>query len=192
MRRGDAELEEEVRRELEAQIQAMQEAGIRISHLDGHQHVHVFPAVMRAAVKAAEKHRIPWMRIPEEDHPGHLEESVPDSLSAEAENFSRLAQEARMQVKDGGVRLTDHFRGLYLKGRMNRELMGKYLQELPPGLTELMVHPGRVPTCPLSTLFSRFSTADREKEMETLLAEEFRQALAGNGIELIPFPEAEI
>jgi chitin disaccharide deacetylase len=192
MRQGDAELEEEARRELEAQIQALREAGIRISHLDGHQHVHVFPAVMRVAVEAAREHRIPWFRIPEEAHPRPGAESVPDNLSAEAENFSRLAREARRQVQDSGVRLTDHFRGLYLKGRMSRELMGRYLQDLPPGLTELMVHPGRIPASSLSTPFSGFSTADRERELETLLADEFRTALAGNGIELTPFPEAVI
>ena len=189
MRQGDAELEEEVQREVEAQIQALREAGIRISHLDGHQHVHVFPAVVRGAVRAAREHRIPWLRIPEEAHPGPGVEPVPDSLRAEAENFSRLAREARIQNRDSGVRVTDHFRGLYLKGRMNPELMGKYLRGIPPGLTEFMVHPGRVPASSLSTPFSAFSTAEREMEMKTLLAEEFRKSLASHGIELTPFPE---
>jgi predicted glycoside hydrolase/deacetylase ChbG (UPF0249 family) len=192
MGRGNAELEEEVKRELEAQIRALEETGIRISHLDGHQHVHVFPAVARAAVEAAREHRIPWFRIPEEAHAGPAAESVPESLLAEAKNFSQLAREARTGTRDSGVRTPDHFRGLYLKGRMSRGLLGKYLQELPPGLTELMVHPGRIPASSLSTPFSGFSTADREKELETLLAEEFRTALAGNGIELTPFPEAVI
>jgi predicted glycoside hydrolase/deacetylase ChbG (UPF0249 family) len=189
MRRGDAEVEREVRQELGAQIQALQESGIRISHLDGHQHVHVFPAVVRAAVEAALEHRIPWVRIPEEARPHPAAEAIPDSLLAEAEHFSRLAQEARSQAKDSGARMTDHFRGLYLKGGMNRTLMEKTLRELPPGLTELMVHPGRCPTASLSTPFSAFSTGDREKELETLLSEEFRAALARNGIDLTPYPE---
>jgi chitin disaccharide deacetylase len=187
---GDAELEREVRQELRAQIQALQESGIRISHLDGHQHVHVFPAVVRAAVRAAQEHRIPWVRIPEEARPRSAAEPGAESLFAEATNFSRLAQQARLRANDGGMRMTEHFRGLYLKGRINRTLMQRTLRELPPGLTELMVHPGRVPTIPLSTPFSAFSTGDREKELETLLAEEFRTALSENGIELTPFPEA--
>jgi chitin disaccharide deacetylase len=190
MRQGDADLEEEVQREVEAQIQVLQKAGIRISHLDGHQHVHVFPAVVRAGVQAAREHRIPWVRIPEEKRPGPGAEPVPDGLAAEAENFNRLAQEAWVQIKDSGVRMTDNFRGLYLKGRMDRRLIGEFLGELPPGLTEFMVHPGRVPVPSRSTPFSAFSTGDRERELETLLSEEFREALAGNGIELTPFPEA--
>jgi len=55
-RQGDPELEREVKREVEAQIEVLQKAGIPISHLDGHQHVHVFPAVIRAAIETAETH----------------------------------------------------------------------------------------------------------------------------------------
>ena len=185
-------MEEEVRREAEAQILALRGAGIRISHLDGHQHVHVFPAAARAAEGAAREHRIPWVRVPEEASPGPAAGAVAGSLLAEAEGFSRLAREARRQWQGGGARMTDHFRGLYLKGRMDRALMERTLHDLPPGLTEFMVHPGRVPAGPLSTPFSGFSTADREKELETLLADEFRAALAAEGIELTPFPEAAI
>jgi len=191
MRRGDVKLEEEVERELKAQIQALRELGIPISHLDGHQHVHVFPAAARTAVKAAREHGIPWVRVPQEAHPDPGAEPVPDSLSAEAEIFSRLGGEARSQTREGGVWTTDHFRGLYLKGRMKAALLEECLRGLPPGLTELMVHPGRVPGRPLSTPFSSFSNADRERELETLLSKEFRAALAGNGIVLTPFPEAE-
>ena len=66
MRRDDTALDVEILRELRAQIDAAREWGIPIRHLDGHQHVHVFPAVVRAAVAAARENKIPWMRIPEE------------------------------------------------------------------------------------------------------------------------------
>jgi len=190
MMRGDAELEEEVRREVEAQIQALRGAGIPVSHLDGHQHVHVFPAVVRAAVRAAGEHAIPWFRIPEEARPGPEARGIPESLAAEGENFSALARQARIALAGSGVRATDHFRGLYLKGRMNRTLVRELLKGLPPGLTEFMVHPGRKPAVPLSTPFSSFSTADRERELETLLSAEFRGALRECGIEPVPFPGA--
>jgi chitin disaccharide deacetylase len=55
-RQGDKELEKEVKREVEAQIEVLRRAGIPICHLDGHQHVHVFPAVIRAAIETVGKH----------------------------------------------------------------------------------------------------------------------------------------
>jgi len=64
--RRDAALLREIRVELESQILFLKEKGIPISHMDGHQHVHVFPAVVTPAAEAARAHGIPWFRIPEE------------------------------------------------------------------------------------------------------------------------------
>ena len=76
-----------------------------------------------------------------------------------------------------------------MKGRLSLSSLIDSLKALPEGLTELMVHPGRVfPTSP-SNPFSQFSTLDREKELESLLEMGFRKALAEKGIELVPFPE---
>ena len=66
MQKGNKELEREVALEIEAQIGLLESKTIRISHLDGHQHVHVFPTVIEAAVRAAQRHEIAWLRIPEE------------------------------------------------------------------------------------------------------------------------------
>jgi predicted glycoside hydrolase/deacetylase ChbG (UPF0249 family) len=106
----------------------------------------------------------------------------------EARNFSRLGAQARPHLKGSGVSTTDYFRGLYLKGKFTLPIMEENLRQIPPGLTELMVHPGRVPAAPIPTPFSAFSNLDREKELETLLDDSFRLALDRNGIELTPFP----
>ena len=188
---GNPELEKQVAQEIETQIQILLKAGVRISHLDGHQHVHVFPAAFRAAVRAARIHRIPWVRIPEDPGPNLDAPGIQDPLIAEARNFSRLGAEARLHLKGSGVSTTDYFRGLYLKGKFTLPIMEENLRQLPPGLTELMVHPGRVPMAPIPSPFSAFSTLDREKELETLLDNRFRLALDQNRIELIPFPGTE-
>jgi predicted glycoside hydrolase/deacetylase ChbG (UPF0249 family) len=185
---GNPELEKQVAQEIETQIHVLRKAGVRISHLDGHQHVHVFPAAIRAAVRAARIHRIPWVRIPEDPGPNLGAPGIQDSLIAEARNFSRLGAQARPHLKGSGVSTTDYFRGLYLKGKFTLPIMEENLRQLPPGLTELMVHPGRVPAAPIPTPFSAFSNLDREKELETLLDDSFRLALDRNGIELTPFP----
>lgn len=189
-RQGSPALEREVAQELGAQIQALRDAGIRISHLDGHQHIHVFPAVIRAAVRAAQHHQIPWLRIPEDTGLPPPDEGFTDSLAAEARNFSRLARGARVHVAGSGIRTADHFRGLYLKQKITPLIMENILQQLPSGLTEFMVHPGRVPAAAASSPFSAFSTIDREKELTALLDKDFPLALARHGIELTPFPEA--
>jgi predicted glycoside hydrolase/deacetylase ChbG (UPF0249 family) len=186
MRRGDSALEEEVVRELTAQLAALLDRGIPIRHLDGHQHVHVFPAVVRSAVAAARRHQIPWMRIPEEAPFSSALAS--ENLREEDRMFSSRGAAARPFLKGTGVRAPDHFLGLHLKGNFSLPLLRDALRHLPAGLTELMTHPGRMSPSPSPGPFSSFSTRDRELELEALLDPGFREALMQAGIRLTPFP----
>jgi predicted glycoside hydrolase/deacetylase ChbG (UPF0249 family) len=187
--RGDSILAREITEEVSNQIRVLQDEGMEIRHLDGHQHVHVFPAAIRVVLEAAEKHRILWMRIPEEPPSPAQHHGCPDDLLNEGRFFSRLAGAARAQLQGTSVRSTDSFRGLYLKGRINVPLLQEFAGTIPEGLTELMVHPGRVSTDRSPGPFSNFSTAEREQELEALMDKGFRAALSKHEIELTPFPQ---
>ena len=187
MTKGDKRLEREVEQEATAQILKLQEAGIRIDHLDGHHHIHVFPAVIHAAVRVAMDARISWMRLPEETRPSGVLLSEAHALAAEAAHFSCRAAGARPHIESAALRTTDHFRGLYLKGRLSLHLFEATLQTLPPGLTELMVHPGRASVV-VSGPFSSFSHQGREEELAVLKDPACRTVLDNYGIRLTGFP----
>lgn len=185
-----AVLEEEITRELDKQIEFLKGAGLRLTHIDSHQHVHVFPAATRAVCEAARRNNIPWIRIPDEPGPAAREDDIDGGLIEESRTFSSLARSARRCIEDAGLKTTDHFRGLYLKGRSTLPRMQRLLEELGPGLTEIMVHPGQASTDHRARgPFSSFSTTDREEELRVLLSEEFLLALSRIGVILIPFPE---
>jgi chitin disaccharide deacetylase len=184
MQKGEETLAREIRREFAAQIAALKHAGIRVSHLDGHQHVHVFPAAVEEAVRVAREFGIPWIRIPEESCP--VETPVADP---EARKFSLLAVGARNKIAEP-LKTTDHFRGLYLKGKMSIASLERTIRELLPGLTELMVHPGRVPANKAPGPFSSFSIPDRERELEILTGGNFLSLLRSFQVQLVCFPEA--
>jgi chitin disaccharide deacetylase len=185
---GHPDLEREVWKEVDAQIRCLQEAGLTLHHLDGHQHVHVFPAVVRSAMKAAADHGIPWIRIPDEPRPAAGTEHLSAALAEESRLFSGLASEARAFLKAHALRAPDRFFGLYWKGRLATAPLEAMVRRLPDGLSELMVHPGRVMSRPPTGPFSSFSTSERERELEVLLTPGFRTMLAKNGVELTPFP----
>ena len=191
MQKANKELERDVALEIEAQIELLESMGVRISHLDGHQHVHVFRAVIAAAVQAAQRHGISWIRIPEEAAlvPSALRKEEFPPLNREAAMFNRLAAAARPILNGSGVRTTDHFRGLYLKGRLSLPLLGELLNDLPAGLTELMVHPGRAPAEPGQGPFAAFSTVDREGELDVLLDSKLLNAVKEKGVSLMSFPD---
>ena len=184
--RGNSELEKEIRKELSAQITLIQDAGIQVDHLDGHQHVHILPAVVRAAAEAANRHGISWVRIPEEPYPDFGERS--SQVMEEASFFSQHASAARAFYDAMGIRATDHFRGLLLKGDMPAETWLDFLEAIPSGLTELMVHPGRADAA-ASGPFAGFSTAARERELAALTDGRFFAALLRTGVSLTPYPD---
>jgi predicted glycoside hydrolase/deacetylase ChbG (UPF0249 family) len=189
-RSGDAPLEEEIARETAAQMTRLLEAGVEIRHLDGHQHVHVFPAAVCPVMTAAKGQGIPWIRVPWEPTPSGGE-ACPDDLRDEGMRFSRLAWAARGLFRDAPLRTTDAVRGLYLKGEMTLERLEATLEALPAGLTELMVHPGMAHTTGPGGPFSSFSTGEREGELHTLLHPRFLAILDRLEMSLSPFPEKD-
>jgi predicted glycoside hydrolase/deacetylase ChbG (UPF0249 family) len=186
---GDDALEAEIRREFSAQMTALRDAGIRIDHADGHQHVHIFPAAIASAVRAAEEAGVLWFRIPEEPPPSGSTQRTDPGLADEAQMFSRFAAAARSRMDGSALSTTDHFRGLYLKGTLSLESLEATLKDLPAGLTELMVHPGRASGGRLDGPFSAFSHQDRERELEVLTSHRFRRMLDEHQVVLAVFPE---
>ncbi len=188
LRRDDAALRREIREELSAQMRRMIESGIAIDHADGHQHIHVFPAVVEIAAELAIGQGIPWLRMPMESPPVSRRDPIRVEAMEEAALFNRQAAAARPRFHALGIRTAEHFRGLYLKGRLPADDWDGFLRELPPGLTELMVHPGCVEGGAPGP-FSGFSTVDRERELAALTDGRFRAALLRSGVALVAFPK---
>lgn len=188
MNTGDVSLLTDIARETSLQIERLLDAGIAVTHIDGHQHVHVFPAALRTVAETARSQGIRRMRIPDETIPSG-DENVPADFLEEVRRFGSLGREARRFLAGTGIVSSDHFRGLALKGRLDTEGLLKLLETLPGGITELMVHPGRLPAQVPFSAFSSFSSRDREQELESILDPRFRLALDRAGVVLVSFRE---
>jgi|YNPNPStandDraft_1061719.scaffolds.fasta_scaffold20164_2 predicted glycoside hydrolase/deacetylase ChbG (UPF0249 family) len=187
LQKKDHSLKKEVAQELEAQLEWALSWGVPMTHINGHQHVHVFPAVVDSLISIAKKVGIAWVRLPLEEKP-IVEMLREPEVEAEALAFSRAAREASGKIRRFGLRSPGLFCGLYWKGVLSMRLLEEMLKRLPHGLTELMVHPGRVETGGRETPFLGFSSQERERELETLLNPEFRGMLKKYEVILTGFP----
>jgi len=52
-----------IERELRAQVERVLGAGLRVTHLNGHQHLHLLPRVFAIVTRLAREHDIPYVRI---------------------------------------------------------------------------------------------------------------------------------
>ncbi|MBI4230468.1 MAG: ChbG/HpnK family deacetylase [Planctomycetes bacterium] len=144
-------------REVRAQHDRLVSLGARIDRLDGHQHLHVLPAVRAACRAALRDSAIRLVRIPAETAP------PPARMKWETGAFARACREARRDFASSGWTAPPHFRGFDWSGTPSIERLEAILRALPEGDAELMVHPGAGigPT-------GSFAGDDRRRETEAL------------------------
>ena len=183
---------EEIEAEAIAQIRKVQAAGISISHVDSHKHTHLFPAVLRPLVRAAQLCGIPAIRNPfgprkplkSRDlfaRPNlwtrYAEVKI---LRALAGNFRRAAEQMQLAAPDGTL-------GIVVTGALDSKLFRAIAEIIPLGTWEFVCHPG-YNDADLERAHTRLR-ASRETELRVLTMPEAREILAGQGIELISYRE---
>lgn len=130
---------EAVRRELTAQVERVIAAGIRPSHLDGHQHVHLLPRVWPVVTELARRHSIPWIRVPRFRPAGAGSPSL--VVTALRCGMNVLQRRRRRELSIG--RSPDATPALGFAGHLTADRILRDLDLIPAGLvSELVTHPG--------------------------------------------------
>jgi predicted glycoside hydrolase/deacetylase ChbG (UPF0249 family) len=173
----------DVRRECDAQLAALRQAGIVPTHLDSHRHAHALPGVLPAVVASARAAGVPVVRRPL-DRP---------SVSEPGAAVKMLVLHAAWRVAyravdaDGRALLAraPHFRGIALQGAPDVEArLLALLDHLPAGATELMLHPGHDDAVLAAQDPYR---QEREREVAALCAPAVRARLERGDLRLVSF-----
>jgi chitin disaccharide deacetylase len=132
----------DIRCELAAQLDKVAADGIIVSHVDSHQHLHVFPGIIDIVLELAAERSIMTLRIPEE--PLIFTGGYPFTVGRiiGRTGLSLLAGWARLKARRRGFDAPDSFFGMLAGGNMQEEYFMNIINALPPGTSEIMVHPG--------------------------------------------------
>jgi hopanoid biosynthesis associated protein HpnK len=174
---------DEVRRELEAQLKKVLSAGIAVSHVDSHQHVHMLPEVFTIVVDLLKKYGIPAVRVPREQLRWKLfwqSRSIVRSMQLLVLNAfcDRVSKDASAVVR------TQYFAGFLFGGNLTPSNLRFLLDNMPgSGWCELMCHPG------LDDPQSRYRHWGYHwaAELEALVHPDSRDLLRRRGIALISY-----
>ena len=173
--------------ELAAQMRRIVDAGVRPTHLDTHKHTHLAPPVLDAVARLAQQFGVPWVRRPF-DFPLHaLRAGVPRLKRLTSGALGLLRRRFHRVLASRGCRTTDHFAGFQITGRFRTAELVELLSAIPPGSTELMVHPGHCGPA-LRAARTRLKES-REAELAALIAPEVREALLRHRITLANYAE---
>lgn len=129
----------DVYREWDAQIQTVLGTGLPVTHLDGHQHMHMWPKFFKIALTLAEKYHIPCMRVPDENLFFGLGTSPFRYAAKNA--LTLLSRRNKVILHHHHIRTNDHFWGMLYGGHLSEDRMVRLVSSLEKGVNEIMCHP---------------------------------------------------
>jgi predicted glycoside hydrolase/deacetylase ChbG (UPF0249 family) len=179
----------DLEREVRTQIEKALGTGLDITHLDGHKHVHIIPAVLKVIRAVAPKYGIRAIRRMNAKTAGitSLLRRNPEARVTIIQQyiFAKGARLAWRFCQPNAMAGPDRFYGIAETGFLDLEAFANIIQDLGVGVHEVMCHPGYLdadlrhqPTRLLS---------QRERELEMLTSQEIRSLLRSSGIELISY-----
>ncbi|HRR40008.1 MAG TPA: ChbG/HpnK family deacetylase, partial [Syntrophales bacterium] len=159
------------------------ETGLALDHANCHKHMHLHPTVAGLVLKVGAEYGLKALRLPYEPARSW---SVSCSAGKMASWLFLLpwAGLLRRKIRKAGVHSNDFVFGLGDTGSMGLQKVLRFLDRLPPGVTEMYFHPA-VRNCPE---LSRESGHSRHVlEFAALVDPAFRRALAAAKIRRISF-----
>lgn len=182
-------------RDLEAEISAeahrVVRAGIRLSHFDSHQNIHLHPRAASALARVAGRMNVPWIRFRGQRPllPWMLREA---GLLRPRDHLRHLV--AVLGAKQAAAGEEDRRAPRFIVGAPQllsaspRQMFGALVRSLEDGVTEWVCHPGYADD-ELRKVLSPAAAEQRCAELKVLSDPECRPALEAAGIELVSYSQ---
>jgi len=175
----------EVEQEIAAQIALFQTTGIRLSHVDIHQHLHIFPPVFQIVRRLARWENA-WIRNPV--GPWRKSPDTPMGRWVQRLGLNLTCLAARGLHDGSQPQMPDGLYGFEDGGCLTRPALERILRKIPDGLYELVCHPGE-DDVDTQTRYKHWGYHWAE-ELKALTAPETKLVLEKHGIALTSFARA--
>ena len=176
---------EDVYNEWDAQIRKILDTGLSVTHIDGHQHMHMWNNFFPIALSLAKKYKIHCMRVPDESLTFGLSFRPKSLFRFSAKNaLSLMARNHRDSLKKAGIKSNDHFFGMLYGGHFHEQRMYDAAGKLEAGVTEFMCHPAANSQLMESTFHWGYHGED---ELKALLSLRLKNELKEKDVELISY-----
>ncbi len=138
-----AQLEAEIRE----QFRLFAETGLPLDHANAQNHMHVHPTILSLIIKAGRDFGLKAIRVPYEPF-GPAWRATRTHFGARLMQSVSLApwmSLMRGRVRAAGFSANDYVFGMIDTGRMNANLVERYIAALPAGISEIYSHPATAP-----------------------------------------------
>jgi len=138
------EARRELSAEITAQFAAFRDAGLTLDHCNAHKHFHLHPVVGSLIAAIGPRFGLRAVRLPLEPV-AVLRRVERHGVSASAALAQPFAMALRRRLAAAGLFTTDRAFGLRWSGQLHRERLSGLIRHLPPGTSEIYLHPATAP-----------------------------------------------
>jgi chitin disaccharide deacetylase len=165
------------RRQLEAEIRAQfaafAQTGLALDHVNVHKHFHVHPTILSTLLKVGRDYGMPAMRVPDEPfwfaaRSAGLGPGITQAL------LSPWIALMKHRLRRARVFHNDKIFGIARSGAIDEASLLAILARLPPGVSEIYLHPATQSGSAIAASMSRYRHAE---ELEALSSPRVRAAL---------------
>jgi hopanoid biosynthesis associated protein HpnK len=188
---------EQLAAEIRAQFDAFARSGLPLDHVNAHKHFQLHPGVLTMITSIGRDYGAFAVRVPEE----------PLWFARWAGGMSSLAGSVcllpwlglmRKRLRSRGLLCNDQVFGIACTGRLDEQVMLAILDRLPPGTTEIYLHPAAGVEQPITPSMAHYRHMD---ELAALMSPRVAAAIAATGAaaggysdlkqsRVAPFPQA--
>jgi hopanoid biosynthesis associated protein HpnK len=116
----------DLRKEIRAQFEAFRATGLKLDHVNAHNHMHLHPTVLKMVLDLAQEFGVPAIRLPSEPpQPG----------------LAPWLWLMRKRIRAAGLRTNDRVVGYHLTGHLTEDRVLSALDKLEDGVSEFYFHP---------------------------------------------------
>ena len=155
--------------EIRAQFAAFANFGLKLDHLDAHKHFHLHPTVLALALQVGAEFGLRAVRVPAEA--GTLGAAV----------LSPWLALMRRRLRQAHLEANDRLYGLADSGAMSEQRLLEILTRLPPGVSEIYLHPATLGGERISASMAGYRHTE---ELAALLSPAVRAALSAGAVQL--------
>jgi hopanoid biosynthesis associated protein HpnK len=167
--------------EIRAQFEAFARTGLALDHVNAHKHFHLHPTVLKLVLRIGGEFGARAVRVPREPLWFASRAGGAGSAAGAACLVPWLAN-MRRRIRSSGMLCNDQVFGIACSGRLDRNTMLAILAQLPPGITEIYLHPAVATAGPITPTMATYRHSE---ELQALLdpavleARRASQALCG-------------
>ena len=139
----NANAKSQLEKEIRAQLEAFKATGLKLDHVNAHNHMHFHPTVFDLLIKIGKDFGLTAIRIPNEPPL----ESIIKNRKEKIQRYLRwiffkpFVSRMKKQCETNNIKFNDTIYGLNDSGHMNIDTLIRIIPHIPDGITEIYTHP---------------------------------------------------